>query len=109
MDRRTLVIEVPDLAMDEGQDAQLVEVKAEAGSWWFAHDSEGTIYLDGDLHPQGGPVAMQEAMAEGVPHVPQGIRAYFPHLWLVQKAMAAGDVERMQVMNNVVRWIRSQG
>jgi hypothetical protein len=76
----------------------------------YAVDTSGMVYLNGDLHPRGGPAAILEALAEDIAWIPMdAINAYFPLPWMVQKCDNGVSPERMEVMLNLVQAIRGKG
>ena len=94
---------------DEVCDAQVFEIMG-TGGITYAIDSQGLIYLNGDLHPRGGPVAINEALAEGVEWIPMyAVQAYFPIAWLVGKCDNGVSPERVIIMAQLEQAIRSKG
>lgn len=93
---------------DDVCDAQVFEMLGTGIT--YAIDSQGLIYLNGDLHPRGGPAAINEALAEGIEWIPlNAVQAYFPLTWLAGKCDNGVSPERIIIMANIEQAIRSKG
>lgn len=93
---------------DEIADAQVFELMGTGIT--YVVDTTGMVYLNGDMHPRGGPAAISEALAEDIAWIPlDAINAYFPLPWMVAKCDNGVSPERMVAMKNLVDAIRGKG
>ncbi len=107
MQRKKLIIEVPDIEQVDVAEASLVEVRSEHGSWSYAFGDDRSIYLSGDIHPRGAQAALAEALDEGIEYVQHGaVEAYFPIRWIQRKCEGV-CADRYIAIENIERFIRS--
>ena len=93
---------------DEVCDAQVFEMLGTGIT--YAIDGHGIIYLNGDIHPRGGPAAITEALEEGIEWIPlNAIQAFFPLTWLAGKCDNGVSPERIIIMAQLEQAIRSKG
>jgi len=94
--------------IDEVSDCQVYEMMGTGIT--YAIDTKGMIYLNGDLHPRGGPEAISEALAEHIEWIPlNAIQAYFPLPWLASKCDNGVSPERLVIMSGLAAAIRGKG
>lgn len=98
-----------DLITTDVGDADIYEIKTDLGSITYAVDTNGLIYLNGDLHPGGSSQAIAEALAQDIGWINvNAVGAYFPLPWLV--SLCDGRYpDRIVVMAGLERYIRGRG
>lgn len=96
-----------DYDTDESEDVDVIEIQMagqRVGLAGFARGS-GTVYLNGDLHPQGAFAALMCAAKQLVPYMStSSINALFPSDWLRAECLA--DPDRLRVISNLEGFVR---
>lgn len=87
-------------------DCDLMEILTPGGAAPVGVDSQGLVYVSGDLHPGGPIVAAAAAMASKVPWVQfNAVEILYPAAWLLGEVLGS-DARRAAIITSIERHVR---